>query len=256
VAETHPTAGQRALELAQAFLHANPDFNSKEAANRHDRTHVVCLGDSHIQIFHHVAAGGLLPQAWFSVCCIPGATAQGMVNPFSVTDALNTFRSRLDMAATWQPIVFQLGEVDCGFLVWYRAQRDGISVGSQVETSLANYAAFLDEVLSRGYGDVYVLSVPLPTIRDGQDWGEVAHARRTITATQSERTELTLSYNERLAEISAARSAVFVDVTSFQLDPVTGLVADSLLHPDRANHHLNPAPYARVVAEKLGVVLG
>jgi hypothetical protein len=256
VAETLPTAGHRALVLAQEFLHSNPDFNSLKAAMEHRRTHVVCLGDSHIQIFQHVATAGLLPHAWFSVCCVVGATAQGMVNPFSVTDALSTFRSRLEMAEAWQPVVFQLGEVDCGFLVWYRAQRDGISVESQVETSLANYRAFLDEVTARGFGDVYVLSVPLPTIRDGQDWGEVAHARRTITATQSERTELTLRYNERLAEICAECSAVFVDVTSFQLDPATGLVADSLLNPDRANHHLNPAPYARVVAEKLEAVLG
>jgi hypothetical protein len=256
VAEPDPTAGHRALELAQEFLQSNPDFNSLDAAKERGRVHVVCLGDSHIQIFQHVTAAGLLQHAWFSICCVVGATAQGMVNPFSVTDALNTFRSRLDMAKTWQPIVLQLGEVDCGFLVWYRAQQDGISVESQVETSLMNYAGFLDEVMARGFDDVFVLSVPLPTIRDDQEWGAVAHARRTITATQSERTELTMRYNQRLAEISAARSAVFVDVTSFQLDPATGLVADSLLNPDRANHHLNPAPYARVVAEKLEAVLG
>jgi hypothetical protein len=243
-----PRAGKNPL----LFLREHPEFNSRDLAQRDRRTHVVCMGDSHIRVFSRINEDGLIPWAWFDVVVAMGATAQGLVNPRSITDALRMFRRRVGAAETWQHLVFLLGEVDCGFLVWYRAQKEGVSVESQVERSLTNFGIFLGEVFERGFEKVSILSVPLPTIPDGHQWGAYIHERSEITATQRERTELTLSYNAQLAEMCSSGPATFVDVTSEQLDPDTGLVASSLLNTDEADHHLNEGAYAQLVAKNLG----
>jgi hypothetical protein len=249
------TRRPRASKNPLRFLGEHPEFNSREVAQRDGRTHAVCMGDSHIKIFNHIQGEKLIPWAWFDVVIAKGATAQGLVNPRSVSDGLRMFRRRVGAAEPWQHLVYLLGEVDCGYLVWYRAQKEGVSVESQVDTSLANYGALLREVAERGFERISVLSVPLPTISDGQDWGEVANARLEVKATQRERTELTLAYNERLSEMCASVPATFVDITSEQLDPETGIVASSLINPNTNDHHLSEPAYAEIVARKLGPAL-
>jgi hypothetical protein len=125
-----------------------------------------------------------------------GATASGVLNPSSKTGSLERFTAQLDRARSWQQIALQLGEVDCGFLIWRRADRFGLSVEEQLEQTLDSYARFITTVADRRFARVIVLSVPLPTIRDYPSaLGEVANLRKTVTASQAERTQLTLRFN-------------------------------------------------------------
>jgi len=69
-------------------------------------------------------------------------------------------------------VVVMLGEVDTGFVIWYRAARSGASVDDMLARALANYERFLTEIAARF--NVICISTPLPTIQDGAVGGEVA----------------------------------------------------------------------------------
>ncbi len=209
----------------------------------------MCLGDSHIRVFYSVR----VPGVWFQVKAVRGATASGVLNPNSTTQSLAIFTARLREAKRWQPIVLQLGEVDCGFVIWHRAQRHGLSIDEQLTSTLDSYATFIESVIGMGFERVIVLSVPLPTIGDLQsEWGgDVANLRTEVTATKAERTGLTLRFNSGLRERCESIGAVFVDITTGHLDPATGLLDPRFLRATHANHHLATEPYAQLVSGEL-----
>ncbi len=87
------TTGENWLQQrAEGLPASHPDFNSLEAARQAGRTHAVCFGDSHVGVFWHIEQRRLVPHAWFDACPITGATAHGLGNPSSRTNALSIFR--------------------------------------------------------------------------------------------------------------------------------------------------------------------
>jgi hypothetical protein len=224
-------------------------FNQRLVALFLKRDHVVCLGDSHVKVMRYVR----IPGVWFSVRPLKGATASGVINPSSKTQSLATFTARLQKAKRWQPIILQLGEVDCGFVIWHRAARRGLSIEGQLSATLESYGTFIENVIQMGFDRVIVLSAPLPTIGDLQaEWGgSVASLRTEVTATKAERTDLTLRFNSGLRERCEAAGATFVDVTTGHLDPATGEIDPRFLRDTRRNHHLADEPYAQQIAREL-----
>lgn len=207
----------------------------------------MCLGDSHIRVFNFMERRKTLKGVWFNVVVVGGATAQGMVNPNSRTNALSIFSDRIGRAKPWQILVFQIGEVDCGFVIWYRSEKYGMSVHSQLERSIANYISFLLDVRSKGFHEICVLSAPLPTIMDGQAWGDVANARREVTASQLKRTELTLLYNTMLKKSCEENEIAFLDTSDHLLEKNTGLISEKFISQNNADHHLSNREYAEVI---------
>ncbi len=224
-------------------------FNRRGLARARGREHVLCLGDSHVGVMRHVR----VPGVWFQAEPLGGATASGILNPNSTTGSLTTFTKRLSRAKPWQEVLLQLGEVDCGFLIWHRAQRKGLSLDEQLANSLDSYASFIERVAGMGFARLTVLSVPLPTISDlRSEWtGQVANMRREVTATKAERTALTLRFNRGLEQRCAALGVLFVDATSGQLDPSTGLIDPGFLRKNNRNHHLAQGPYSRLISAQL-----
>ena len=94
-----------------------------------------------------------------------------------------------------------LGEVYTGFVIWYRAQKYQETVSAMMSKIIATYSEFLVELKMQF--EVVCLSAPLPTIRDKNDWGDVANTRREITASQLERTALTLNFNQMMQTFCA-----------------------------------------------------
>lgn len=214
------------------------------------RPHWHVIGDSHLGSFQLAARKGLFrrPPVFTRVA---GATAVGLRNPNSKTDALGVFRRALTPHDPNKIPVIHLGEVDCGFVIWYRAQKYGESVDTQFAQSVDALLAFVDELRQLGYDRIVLTGATLPTILDGQAWGDVANARREVTATLKERTDLTLRYNARLREGAAARGLPFVDLTDDVLDPATGLVSKTFRHPDPRDHHLDPEKIGPLWADAL-----
>jgi hypothetical protein len=224
-------------------------FNSRLYAPRRQR--VLCLGDSHVKVMRQVP----LPEFWFRPMSVRGATASGVTNPNSATRAMAIFAHRLRRAKRWQRVLIQLGEVDCGFVIWHRARRLGVSVEEQLATTLESYAVFLEGVASMGFREVVVLSVPAPTIPDDPDqYGRVANLRSEVSATQRERSDLTVRFNEQLRVHCDTLGVTFVDVTSQHIDPETNLVSPAYLRRTNDDHHLADRPYAALIGRELGAL--
>jgi hypothetical protein len=209
-----------------------------------------CFGDSHTAVFRQVARERDLPRTWLDAVPVRGATALGLVNPNSKTRALPVFREVIDKLPLDRPLLFMLGEVDCGFLIWYRAQHKAVSVDGEFETSFRNYTTFLEGLLQEGRKRLVVVTVPPPTIREGQQ-GAVANARREVSASLHDRTELTRAYNARLRTWATANKCQFLDYEDELIDPATGLVREDLRDADESNHHLDVHKHARIVAAQL-----
>jgi hypothetical protein len=141
-----------------------------------------------------------------------------------------------------------LGEVDCGFVIWRRAERQGLSIGEQLEATLNSYLTFLGGIGRTAFASLSVLSAPLPTITDDPSQrGAVANLRKEITATQRERTDLTLLFNAELRQRVSGEGIGFIDATSGQRDPCTGTIDRSLVRGP-LDHHLRDEPYASLIA--------
>ncbi|MCM2294387.1 SGNH/GDSL hydrolase family protein [Allorhizobium sp. BGMRC 0089] len=210
--------------------------------------HIV--GDSHIQAFRAASEMGLMTNPCLFTE-VPAATAVGLRNPNSLTDAVSIFKKELLTAKIAVRPVIQLGEVDCGFVIWYRAQKHNESIQSQFDQSIAAYFDFVDEIRNGGYMTVVISAATIPTIRDGQDWGDVANARRQVRASLRERTDLTLDYNAKLREEAGKRSLPFIDITDKIINSHTRVIDDNFRHPDPTDHHLDPKKAGPLWAEEL-----
>jgi hypothetical protein len=221
-------------------------FDSRLVARVSGRRHVVVLGDSHSE-----ALAGWRPPGWrFDVVTVGGATASGVVNPNSVTAALPTYQARLQKVRPFQSILVMLGEVDCGYVIWRRVS-EGHDLDASLAETLRRYESFL-ETTARHASRLFVMSVPLPTLPDDTTgWGEVAQRRANVPTSQRDRTDLTLRFNEQLAERCRAHGWEFVDSTSAQLDGSTRLVRSDLVRHGEADHHLRDDGYREVIADAL-----
>jgi len=206
------------------------------------------LGDSHLRPVQAAIEAGLFQPLECRLREVGGATAVGLRHPTSTTQALVVYREELTPFNPAVIPVFQLGEVDCGFVIWLRAQRYGESIQQQLDASLDAYQNFLLEIRAAGYEPI-VSSATLPTLYDGQLDGEIAHLRREVRATQRERTDLTFEYNRRLKAFCTSHGLAFADIASGLLDPETLLIADRFRHPDIMDHHLNPVTGGAVWAK-------
>ena len=224
-------------------------FNSIEHARSTGRAHAIFIGDCHLRVIHRAVQTGeattLIPHAWCDPCIVGGATAHGLANPNSESQAGNIFRRRIEFAEKWQHLVFMLGEADTGFMIWYRTHQLGESIAKLGE-SLDPYLAFLREVHEQGFEKMIVLSSPATP-------GHRRIRRQKFEVTQEDRTELTMRWNQELAD-RAGDMYTYVDVTTPTLDPATGLVKPEYIDPHDQDHLLSE-PYGLVIAEQLRPLL-
>lgn len=219
--------------------------------NRKTALALHCLGDSHADVFRLIEHRGTLKRTQFNYCLVRGASNMGLANPQSRTNAAEIFETYMQHIIKRKDyVVFCLGEVDCGFVIWYRAAKYQLAVQHQFELSIKNYLGLLERAAVHCQ-QVCVTSVPLPTIKDGQDWGEVASLRKEVTASLLDRTALTIEYNERLKEFCQQSDAYYIDLAEATLDPDSGLVKDECRNPNLLDHHLDPEKIAPIIEAQL-----
>jgi hypothetical protein len=219
-------------------------------------TSLLALGDSHLFALRLAADLGLLNTGENHFCIVPGATAVGLRNPNSATNALTIFREFAASHSRSCRVIVQLGEVDCGFVVWWRLQKYGETVERQIEESLAAYRGFLLELRAMGFERICLSGASLPTIRNGVDFGEVANLRREIEVSLVERTRLTRRYNEKLASLAAELSFYYFDISDGIMNDAKGVVADYFRSPDPRDHHLDKSKVAGLWAAACNDFLG
>ena len=206
---------------------------------------VLVLGDSHSGIFHE--DGALIFGYWYNVVCCPGATISGLKNPNSVTQAQPIFEKALQ-SYSGRICILLLGEVDAGFVIWYRAEKYGLDVQEVFEQAISNYIDFIEGIPKDKH--VIVISAPLPTIRDGQDWGEVANLRKEVTATQVERTRLTIQLNQRMKAYAESSGVEFIALDDESLGP-DGIVKKELLNEGSDDHHYERGKYIALLRPRV-----
>ena len=216
---------------------------------------LVALGDSHLEGLQQADNWGLL-RAEARFCIVPGATAVGLRNPNSLTDAVNIFRDFVATLPRDACLLVHLGEVDCGFVIWWRSQQLGESVQKQFEESLAAYRGFLDYLRALGFHRICLTGASLPTIKDGAYLGRVANLRREVRASLAERTELTLRYNQALHRMAMEFGYRFFDIADGVLNVAKGIACEHFLNSDPANHHLDPQKVAGIWAMACNSVIG
>jgi hypothetical protein len=202
-------------------------------------THLLALGDSHLEALELAAELGVLNVESYAFSIVPGATAVGLRNPNAMTNAVNIFKDALVDQSKESRVLVHLGEVDCGFVIWWRAKTYGESVESQFLASIGAYREFLQDVLAMGFRRLCIVGASLPTIRDQIDFGDVANRRSEINVGIRERTDLTLSYNDRLRVAASELGIGYMDITDAVLNKSSHLVSDFFRNSDPTNHHLD-----------------
>lgn len=218
--------------------------------------HLLAFGDSHLEALKFAADLGILKvdSSYFSI--VPGATVVGLRNPNSLTDAINIFRSTLLKQSADSYVIIHLGEVDCGFVMWWRAKRYGEGIQKQFQESIDAYDKFLNEVLEKGFIKLCIAGASLPTIRDGLDLSEVANKRSEISADIQQRTELTFRYNYALNVLASKLGISYFDITDAVLDRSSNLVHDFFRSSESSDHHLDKQKVVGIWAEKCNLFVG
>lgn len=216
---------------------------------------LYCLGDSHSAIFAHIEDAAILPATRLECCTVHGATTLGLANPKSKTNAAERFLQFTQDLPRDARILVMLGEVDCGYLIWYREAVLGLDREAEFERSLANYSAFLEKMLSEGFRDLIVCSTPPPCIEDHVTWDDETEPRAKVSASQLERTKLTARYNARMQAYCEQNGIRYLDLWPDLIDPSTGLVSRQFLPVDPRDHHLRTDIFSLVVANRLDAEL-
>ena len=213
---------------------------------------VLVLGDSHAAVFNHSLMRLKFGRYHLNVVSVGGATASGLENPNSKTQAFQRFKQALATTRA-EKVIVMLGEVDTGFVIWYRAGRSGVSVPEALEKALLNYQRLLTEIKSLGLSPICV-STPLPTIRDGSDKGKIANERKSISASQRERTKLTLRFNREMERFCCSEGIVYINLDADSLGS-DGLVKAELLNRNALNHHYEKRTFARMLSGRVSHVV-
>ena len=167
---------------------------------------------------------------------VPHQTVSGLDNPNARTQARANF---LDALGNEPTVITLLGEVDTGFVIWYRAKKYGACVAEMLSKAVTSYQRLIEK-LAVNYR-VLCISTPLPTLADGN----AVCNRKQVNATQRERTELTLQFNQMMR----AFWPDFIDLDKESLQD--GLVHPRLLHKSKGDHHYNPHAYADMLIPHL-----
>lgn len=162
---------------------------------------------------------------------------------FSKTNSLNVFKQTiLNSKTKYEKIFVMLGEVDCGYLAWVRAEKHGISVDDQIRMCIHNIKKFIEEVIIRNgkykSNDVVLLGAILPTIKDNLNKNILCGARSMVTSSQYERTLKTMEYNNLLQELCFKKGYNYIDITS-DIIGANNLVNRKFLSDDKSDHHLS-----------------
>ena len=215
------------------------------------------IGDSHTEVFWNMEHSPL--YFWRltpKIKVVHGATATGLANPNSKTKALGIFENYLKEEVKRDDyVVFQLGEVDCGFAIWYRAEKHGLSIQKQTQLAIENYSSLIQKSSAINAKKTIVCSAVLPTIQEGSNFGDVANLRKEIKANIKERTLLTLNFNKMLRQLAEKNSLAFIDLDQFLLNEKTSIIHSKFLHKDSTNHHLDPSSLSKIISKELSFII-
>lgn len=208
--------------------------------------HIV--SDSHGLVFSNIEKRFLK----LNLCTVHGATLTGLSNPNSKTKALPKFKKYINSKIRKNDFVFvQLGEVDCGFVLWHQAEKNNGLI--KLDRVISNYENLVNLILSKNKNSqrIILMSSILPTIGDGEVFGEVSNLRKEIKASQIERTKLSLNLNKEIKKISFRYNCIFLDLDKYCYNPKSETIFEELKHKDKGNHHLDEKKLIQIIKQEI-----
>lgn len=206
----------------------------------------LVLGDSHATVFSHPLFKLYFPSIYFDKSIVIGATISGIENPNSKTDAFNLFNKKI--TNNYKKIIVLLGEVDLSFVLWYQAEKYNTNITEVFNGAVDKYKRFI-EIKSKK-APIIIISAPLPTISDNNDWGQIANLRKEINTSQLDRTDLTLKFNKLIEEYCNKNNHDYINLDLKSIND-NGLIRSDLLSKDKNNHHYNKYNYAKLIIKEL-----
>lgn len=208
-----------------------------------------CFTDSHGKILLYVQRKNIVKKR-FNVSLVGGATASGLANPNSVTGAMKRFKSYAYQNINKNdPVLFMLGEVDCGFTIWHKVEKEGKNLEDCLDIACDNYQAFITEIYNMSRGEVHIISAIPTSLGPEDDIGDVANYRKHISASKKARTELSIRFNSRMKDFAISNNYNFIDIDDQLIDPETGVLNEKYRNEDESDHHLSDVMLAPVFQE-------
>jgi hypothetical protein len=215
---------------------------------------ILFFGDSHARLYIKKGANKIQNDIKFDCCIAVGATAQGAVNPNSKTKALNIYRQCVERKKNndYNYIAIMLGEVDCGFVIWYRAKKYNETIQEQTQLAVNNLEEFLKKDIEKNFASekIVVVGATLPTIKDNTDKRFLSGARSEVDATLRERIDCTFEYNKQLEIMANRRDYLYFDISEETFDKENYSVFPQFLNQNPHDHHFNPLSAAPLFVEK------
>lgn len=204
---------------------------------------ILFFGDSHTKHYIKKGANKIQNEIKFDVCSVAGATAQGAVNPNSKTKALDTYRETLERKKNnnYDYFGIMLGEVDCGFVMWYRAKKYNKTIQEQIMLAVNNLEEFLKKDVEKSFpkNKIVVVGATLPTIKDNTDKRFLNGARKDVDASLKERIDCTFEYNKQLAIMAKKNNYLYFDISDETFDQENYCVFPQFLNKKLYDHHFN-----------------
>ncbi len=210
------------------------------------RKKILVIGDSHVVVFNNREFLISNPLTHYEVCSVGGATVSGLENPNSKTQAYQIYREKV-AEKKYDEIIIMIGEVDTGFVIWYRAQKYGEAINMMLDKAIINYKKLITEMSE--HANVKVVSVPLPTL-DDDSAGEVAMARKEINVSQKDRTNLTIEFNRKIKEFCDEQAIPCLNLDPFSIGE-DGLVLKELKNSNPLDHHYDTSAHAKLIIKQL-----
>lgn len=206
----------------------------------------LVLGDSHAMVFKRAIIQRLAKNG-IKVVSVSGATASGIDNPNSNTNAAKIFDHELEKKR-WKRVLFYFGEVDVGFVIWLRCQTGGSSLNESMWKTLTAYVQKIKKIQKKYDCQIAVLSVPWPTIKDHVEMGDVANKRSQVEATYQERKSLTKNFNSELENFCIKNNYSFIGMDD-RVENDNGDLLPELFNKNPLDHHYDYQVFSKLLVK-------
>ncbi len=215
---------------------------------------ILVLGDSHTGVFEYIFDHDLLSPHLINCEVVGGATAGGLNNDHSLTGAFKKYQAALKRFHAYRVVAIMLGEVDCSYTAWQRTAN--ASPCAQIPHAIRGIERLLDWAQSDDRQRQFILAgAILPTVKDHQIDLQSQELRRTVRASQRQRSELVLAFNAAVKALAIRRQLAYIEITTPTLDPQRGVISDQFLVQEQIDHHQSQAMTAGLWVHELRPVL-
>jgi len=195
---------------------------------------IKAIGDSHTSIFDAYTGSDYI----FEQTRVHGATARGAINPKTKTDSLRIFKEGLSGTIA-NRVIIGLGEVDCGYIIWYKNKHDGISLEDGIKQSMDGLFTFVKQEVEKIYQPSQIIlmaSIP-PTIEDNTDPRFLEGRRSDVNPTLKQRADLTRDWNRLLEKRCKDEGYRCMNINNYIIDS-NDRVKNTYRNNNPWDHHL------------------